>query len=322
MWHNNGYYRNFQDAQQAAFGFLVAQITQIEASVYRIQYPDIQYPNLVPVDTSGNEWMKSVTFFSMDQAGKAQWLHAEASDIPLADLTKEKFEQGIELAAIGYRYNTEELMQSMMIPGFNLGPEKAAAARRAYEEFVDDKGLRGDTTKGWTGIYNAAGVTVLTAANDGTGSARTWASKTFAQIVRDFNSMLSPIYLGSLQLELPDTVLLPIDLMSFLGSTQVTNTTMTVLEWLREHNMITNQTGRPLQITGVRGLETAGSGGVGRAVAYRKDPDVLKMHIPMPHRFLPPWPRNPLTTDIPGIFRLGGLEVRRPGAMRYLDAIS
>jgi hypothetical protein len=53
-------------------------------------------------------------------------------------------------------------------------------------------------------------------------------------------------------------------------------------------------------------------------IAYRRDPQVIKMHIPMTHRFLPVWQTGPLVFDVPGIFRLAGLEVRRPagGALR------
>jgi hypothetical protein len=56
-------------------------------------------------------------------------------------------------------------------------------------------------------------------------------------------------------------------------------------------------------------------------IAYRKDPEIIKIHVPMPHRFLPVWQRGPLVYDVPGIFRTGGLEIRRPGAMRYVDGI-
>jgi hypothetical protein len=48
---------------------------------------------------------------------------------------------------------------------------------------------------------------------------------------------------------------------------------------------------------------------------------VLKMHIPMPHRFLPVWQTGPMFYEVPGIFRLGGLEIRRPKAVRYVDGI-
>jgi hypothetical protein len=56
-------------------------------------------------------------------------------------------------------------------------------------------------------------------------------------------------------------------------------------------------------------------------VAYRRDPAVLKMHIPMPHRFMPIWQTAPLVFDVPGIFRLAGLEIRRPKSVRYTDGI-
>ena len=88
-----------------------------------------------------------------------------------------------------------------------------------------------------------------------------------------------------------------------------------------KYNVLTAQTGQPLVIRAVRGLETAGAGGTGRMVAYRRDPEVLKMHIPMTHRFLPVWQTGPLIFDVPGIFRLGGLDIRRPMAVRYLDHI-
>jgi hypothetical protein len=56
-------------------------------------------------------------------------------------------------------------------------------------------------------------------------------------------------------------------------------------------------------------------------VAYRRDPMVVKLHIPMIHRFLPVWQTGPIVYDIPGIFRVGSVEVRRPGAMAYVDGI-
>ena len=57
-------------------------------------------------------------------------------------------------------------------------------------------------------------------------------------------------------------------------------------------------------------------------IAYARDPEVLKMHIPMTHKFLPVWQTGPLVFDVPGIFRLAGLEIRRPGAVRYMDGVS
>ena len=133
-----------RDAQASAYNYVVNQNTVIEREVVRMQYPDVQYPDLIPIDSAtGNEWVKSITYMSQDMTGRADWFHHTALDVPLAELTREKFERGIEMAAIGYRWTIEEVANAMNTPGLNLTADKATACRRAYEEFVDDIGLRG-----------------------------------------------------------------------------------------------------------------------------------------------------------------------------------
>jgi hypothetical protein len=312
---------NLVDSQQA-LGFLISQTTYIEAEVYRIQYPDIIYPQLVPIDTAANEWAKSVTYYSLDKVGQADWLDGMATDMRFADVNRAKFEQGIEMAGIGYRYTLEEIGQAMMVPGLNLTAERAESARRSYEEFMDKLARLGSTAKGITGLLNNALVTRTDAIADGTGSSALWSAKTADQIIRDVQGALTNVYSGSLTVEMADTVLLPITAMEFLANTRVPNTYGNALDYLAKYNLYTHTTGAPLTIRGILNLDTAGKNGVGRMVAYRKDPRVVKLHVPMIHRFLPVWQTGPITFDIPGIFRTGGVEIRRPGAFAYVDGIS
>lgn len=316
-------YHMFQrDAQQLAYNFVVNQTTAIENQVIRIKYPEVQYPDLVPVDTAtGNEWVKSITYYSADMVGRADWFHHTALDVPLAELSREKFERGMEMAAIGYRYTLEEVANAMNTPGLSLTSDKAAACRRAYEEFVDNLALRGSVPKNMQGLINSSLVTATTAPADGTGSATTFASKTNQQVIRDINSAMTGIATGTNWLYYADTILLPPAVLVGLAGRIIEYSSMTLLDWIKSYNVLTVQTGRPITLAGVRGLETAGLGGISRMVAYRRDPEVLKMWIPMPHRFLPVWQRGPLVFDIPGIFRLGGVEIRLPAAMRYLDGV-
>ncbi len=121
-----------------------------------------------------------------------------------------------------------------------------------------------------------------------------------------------------------DTLLLPITEYAGLVTTQNSVASdSTLLEFIQRSNIYTATTGQQLLIRGVRGLEAAAAGSTGQAVAYRRDPQVLKLHLPMPHRFLPAAQvPGSLIYKVPGIFRTGGLEIRRPGAVRYLDLIS
>jgi len=306
---------------QEALGFLIEQTSHIETEVYRIQYPEIQYPVLVPVDESANDWAKSVTFFSMDRVGEAAWFNHMATDMRLADINRQKHEHTLEMGGIGYRYTLEELGQAMMV-NVPLTNEKAEAARRAYEEFVEGVAFAGDADKGWSGLINDASVTRVDAANDGTGTSRLWSNKTADQIIRDVNDALTGVYQTTRTVETANTVLLPTAAFNILATKRIADTAMSALEFLVKYNVYTVMTGQPLVIRGVRALDTAGSGGVGRMVVYRRDPQVVKMHIPMRHRFLPVWQTGPITFDVPGIFRIGGVEIRRPGAFRYVDGIT
>jgi hypothetical protein len=305
---------------QEAMGFLVSQTAYIESQVYEIQYPDIQYPNIIPVDTSAPEWINAITFFSVDKVGEADWFSHLAKDVPIADVFRAKHDETVEMAAIGYRYTLQELGVAARL-GIQLTPDRAAAARRAYEEFVDRFALVGDTRKNKTGITNNPLVTVIDVPNGATGQAD-WSTKTADEIAADVNLILTGIYTESLTVEIADTLLLPIAMLLYISNKRMgPDTSMTLLTWLTQNNAYTAVTGRPLTIRGLRGLEDAGSGGSGRMIAYRRSPEVLKMHIPMPHQFLEVWRTGPLVYDVPGIFRLGGVEIRRPKAVRYADDI-
>jgi hypothetical protein len=313
---------NLIDAQQA-MGFMVNQASYIETEIYRVQYPEIQYPFLIPVDESAPEWVKSITFFSMDHVGQAEWFHHAATDMRLADITRNRFEVGVEMAGIGYRYTLEEIGQSVML-GMNLPTERAAAAVRAYEEFVERVAIAGDTDKGWTGLINDTNVAASTVpVGAGGGATTAWATKTGDEIVKDVNALLTGIYTQSNSVEMANTLLLPIDQFNLIATKRLSDTTeQSVLDWLNKYNVYTAQTGAALTIRAVRQLDNAAGGGTqDRMVAYKRDPSVLKMHIPMRHRFLPVWQTGPITFDVPGIFRLGGVEIRRPVSVRYADGI-
>jgi len=299
---------------QAALGFVTAQTTHIEREVNETVYPDIQYPALVPVDTSAHPFAKSVTYYSSDKFGTAKWINGNADDIPLAGTELAKHETSVHMAGIGYGYGYEEINQAQML-GINLTADDAMAARRAYEEMVDRVALSGDAAKGFSGLINNSAVT---AAAVTTGS---WAAATEDQILADINGVILAVSSDTQYAAMADTLLLPYAKLNLLATNRLGDTQMTILEFLRRNNTYTAMTGQELTIRAVRGLETAGAAGVARMVAYRRNPQVLKLHIPMPHRFLPVYQDGPLNFVVPGVFRLGGLDIRRPKEVRYGDGI-
>ena len=73
---------------QATLGFLVSQTSAIEQEVYAIRYADIQYPNLVPVETSAYPWARTVTYFTVDHVGQADRAPDDRAEpvLPTSDL--------------------------------------------------------------------------------------------------------------------------------------------------------------------------------------------------------------------------------------------
>ena len=299
---------------QAAFAFIISQTAHVEASVYQTRYADIQYPQLIPVDTTAHPFAKTVTYFSSDKSGVADWINGNADDIPMADVEMSQFETTVFTAGIGYGYGWEEINQAQML-GINLSSDKANAARRASEEMIDRIAMEGDTRKNFEGLLDHSAVTATPAT---TGD---WDTATPDQIIGDVNDALTNVQVATNHIILADTLLLPHLKWNKLASTRLTDTNMTILEFIRQNNVYTAQTGAPLTIRATRKLDTAGVSATARMVAYRRNPEVLKLHMPMIHRFMPVWQRGPLRWEVPGVMRFGGLDIRLPNEVSYIDGV-
>ena len=290
---------------QAALGFVVSQSSHIEREVMAIPYPEIRYADMVPVDTSANPFAASVTFFTQDQVGRAKLMNGKGDDVPLANIMRTKFEQGILDAGIGYEFSLTEIGQAQMM-GMSLTNEGAAAARLAYEQLVDEVTLNG--ADGIEGLYNTTGIT-------STAAAATFLVGTPAQVLGAINTALTAIMVDTQGADLANTVVLPIAAYAALATRQLDATSdVTIMDFIMRSNIYTARTGQPLLIVADHRLTT-------KMVVYKRDPSVLKLHMPMPLRFLPPQYVN-LSVRVPGMFRFAPLSIRRPKAVRYVTAVA
>lgn len=305
---------------QEALGFVQDQTLRINTAVYATQYPELNYAELVPVNMEGPEWATGVVTYVTDQVGQAAWTTGKSKDHRLAEVTMGSTEHRFHLAGIGYEFDLEEVNTAALI-NRPLTNQKADAARRAAEEFIHWRALTGDTSKNMAGLFNSAAVTSGQVAQNAGATSRLWTAKTPTEILADLNAILTGIYTGSNTVEMADTIILPISRLLYLGQTPMSATNSeTVMSFVMRNNTYTLTTGRPLTIRGSLGLDTIGTGGTTRMVAYRRAPEVLELYLPMPHKFQPVWQNGPMNFLVPGIFRLGGVEFKRPAAIRYADS--
>ncbi len=129
-----------------------------------------------------------------------------------------------------------------MIPGLNLTADKAAAAKRAAEELVERVVISGDGRKGFLGLVNQSTVPQVAVAN-GAGGSPLWANKTPAEILTDVNNALVSAWSTTQQVELHDTVLLPVTQFGIIASTpRSPNTDTTIITYLQANNIYTSTT--------------------------------------------------------------------------------
>ena len=312
----------FADAQ-AAMPFVLAQGRNIETRVYERRYPAFNYAAHVPVVTEGQPWSIGTTFFTVDAAGEAKFLSGAGADMPFNQINRDQASHDFAMIGSGWEWNIEEINQAALY-GLDLNAAKAMSAADKVERLLNSVAMIGSTEKNWTGLINNASVSRVDVAADGDSSSTFWSAKTADKILRDVNDLLSSVRENSAEVEWADSLRLPPEAFRIIATKRLGagDGMITVLEYIRKNNIYTAETGQPLDIQPLRELATASNDGGGRMVVYRNDSEVLRFHLPMPRRVLPPRQKSIMGFETGLIARTGGTEIRLPGAVAYGDEIT
>jgi hypothetical protein len=312
----------FADAQ-AAFPFVISQGRNIEARIYQRRYPTFNYGAHVPVVTEGNAWSIGTMFFTVDIAGEAKFISGAANDLPFSSATRDQAAHDFAMIGAGWEWNLEEVNQAALY-GIPLNDVKAMSSSQSIERLLNSIAMVGSTEKNWTGLINSPSVARVDVAATGSGSSTYWSAKTNDQILQDINDLLGSIRDNTLEVEWADSLRLPPEAFRLLNNRRLGagDGVLNLLDYLRKNNVYTAETGQQLDIQPLRELATASQDGGGRMVAYRRDEEVLRFHLPMPRRVLQPRQKSIMGFEQGVIARTGGTEIRLPGAMAYGDEIT
>lgn len=310
---------DFVKDAQAAMNFNRSTGAYVESRVFEKKYSAIKYPRLVPLNFSADRFAESIVYYSTEGKGQAGFIGSTAQDVPNVDVDATQHKQAVQMGAIGYRYSLEEQGMSPNA-AVNFLVQKASTARLAYEKKMDKVAFQGDAGVGFSGLINNAAITPANVAQNAGASSRLWSAKTVDEVLTDLNDGLTASYTTTLEMQTSNTILMPPSALSEISSLRLGSASdRSVLEYFRQNNIYTQQTGQPITIETLTSLETAGAGGTRRMVSYLRDPEVLELHIPMPLEFMPPHNVSSLIIEVAGVFRTAGLEIRYPGAIQYRD---
>jgi len=300
---------------RSGLAFLVSQLTYIEKTLYEQQYQEIIYDKLIPVTTEAGEWATSITYYYMSGTAIAEFIGSKALDIPIAEVGSDGVTVPVVYGATGYQYTHEEIRQAIYL-NRPLPQMKANNARRAYEELTHRTAMIGDIKRKLLGFVNNPNVNSSVVVDPGSGTE--WVNKTPDQILTDINNGMGSIFVDSLQIERADTLLLPTAQWNHIsGTPRSPNSDLTILRWVINNSPYLTSDANVIPVAELAG---AGVGNTNRMIAYKKDIGKLKMHIPLPLRFLEVQAFG-LGYKVPGEFKIGGVEWMYPGSARYIDGI-
>lgn len=315
-----------QDAQ-VGIAFLTPQLHRIETEVYQIKYPAFDFRSFMHVNEDGDMWDVGTIFYSMDDVGEAKFLDGNGYDMPYADNIRAQHSRGFHLSGIGYSWNLQEMQRAAKL-GRALSSDKARAADKVANAFIYSIAMTGNapgaatSEKGWSGIFNNPDVPTANVAGDGTGSSTKFADKTPDKILRDINLLISSVHQQTNETHIANTVALPTSTLTELNvRTMSDNNSDTVLKFIIENNAYKLLTGQNLTIKASRELENAGASNSKRMIAYENDRDVVQLHLPGKHQYLPPFQKSSMVYEVAGIMNVGGVEFRTPKGASYRDGI-
>lgn len=299
-----------------ALSFLQQQAAHIEQEVYRIEYPQYKYTQLVPLDSSAPDWTKTVIFRSMDARGRLKKLGPNSTDVPTVDIGLSQGIHEVDTFALGYTFTLEELNYALL-NRISLDSERAGAVRDVVEADMNRIYLLGDNDAG-EGLYTSALVPTASAAGTIDSLVAAIPTDGAQPIITLFGNEYAKVYQTQTNtVHRPSVFALPTSTHQLLSRTLLSTdnaSNVTVLNFLQMNFP-------DMEFVDDINLEDAGAGGVKRMVTYKRDMRIVKGHDTMPLRFMAPATADNINFKVPAMVRTGGTEWRVPKAGSYLDGI-
>ena len=287
---------------------LARQLEFIYAKTYDIKYTTLKARRFIPIDTSVDPGADFYTYRQWDMFGMAKIIANYADDLPRVDVLAKEYPAPIKSLGAAYGYSIQDLRRAAM-SGSQLDAKRASATRRANEQAVDNIAAFGNADAGLGGFTNNVNVPLVAPDNG------PWSGATPLEIIADLNKLVNSIIVATLETFEPDTLLFDTASFNRVNTTPMSSTgdaDKTILRFFLDNNPYIKNVDQWTKLT------DAGAAGVTRLICYKRDPEVVELVIPQDYEQFPPQARN-LEFVIPTHSRIGGVSVRYPLAMAYMD---
>lgn len=294
--------------------FFQRQLEVIEQTTYDVLYPDLEARDCFPTLTLGGAGATSLTYRSYDRVGKAQVINARATDLPKSDISGREYSITVKSVGCAYDYDIDEVASAQM-SGMPLEARKAMAARRGYEEYVNDAVWSGDATAGFVGLFAHPNI-AHNPVPAGAATTTTWATKTPDEIIKDLNNACGAMYAATKKIHAPTELWLPVLQWNYIASTpRSAMSDTTILDFWCNNNQFGIKKGAVKALNAIDNKGDAGSDCfIVLAKTTPEGTQTIRIREPLPLQFLPVQLHG-LVYEVPGRGRFAGLEVTYPRAI-------
>lgn len=271
----------------ANFAFLTTTLAKLHTQLYEPLY-FVTYAKDVPIDVGGG-FVDYVSYYTVDWAGIMNEFRNvmgnNANYIPRvnAGLSQKRvnvytwevaydlrFIELEKMKKLALQKSIQEIYQNAIVAGWDLFCQKVA-----YEGI-----------EGGHGLFNNDDNVVTTTIDNATTTGKGFEGMSDEAVVSFFNGIFSYYLSGSnMNLSvLPDTILVPTFVGSDLTSRFSALYTSSLRKFLLDHNLAVDESGGEVKLTIASrpALDTLGTAGKGRIVAYKNDKTFLRLDMPYP----------------------------------------
>lgn len=295
---------------------VVSIFDQIEAGFYDVKIPKVMWKEVIPagsVKTDANPGAMNYGYRGRDKRGVGQFVMGDTRNIARVGQTVTQVLVPMNDAAVGAVVLDSDAERYKYGYQSSLSQDLASVMRTASEKHVERDTMFGNDLVGYEAFIDYSTVTVIPA-TAWTGTDPTaWVKAVQDAIVTQFNATKNE--------HLADTVYMPPSKMSMLLTGMVIGSAglaMTGLEFLKNNNMYTTMTGKPLNIQPLRYLGGAGTAGADRLILLDTKEENMLLPFPKPFQLATPVP-IPLGVEVLAVYKFGSFNLRYPKAMYYVD---
>ena len=291
------------------------QLEYVKSQTYDEKLADLPlFQGDLPISSEVPEGATEMTWRSFKGIGAAKFISDYDQGFPRADIGGAELTRKVYDIGMGYGYSLKEIARAAKA-NIQLDTKRSAAAKRAVEEKLNAVALTGDTDRNIPGFISYPGVQEYTVPTTGTGTTKTWSTKTADQILVDLYGILNTIVEGTNGIERPNTIKMPLASYNYIKQTpRSTLSDKTILQFFLENNP-------GVSVGWWNELKTAGAGSTKRMIAYVNDADHLSVEIPVTLKQHPEYQDGPLSYFIPMTAETVGTIVYYPLSVAFADGI-